>query len=161
MTTMTLYFAPDSCPRVPLIALEEIGHPYTLEVVALMKGQHRSPEYLALNPKGKVPTLVVDGEPLTKNVAILTWLAERFPHANHGERWSIVDAYINWVWFRVTGTEFDATGFANLARHDEEMKQRPAVIRALSINAKVSENLAARGLAAKFSGPGAVTAANS
>jgi hypothetical protein len=35
MTTMTLYFAPDSRPRVPLIALEEIGHPYTLEVVAL------------------------------------------------------------------------------------------------------------------------------
>jgi len=50
---MTLYFAPDTCARVPLIALEEIGHPYSLEVVAFMKGQHRSPEYLALNPKGK------------------------------------------------------------------------------------------------------------
>jgi glutathione S-transferase len=234
MTEMTLYFAPDSCPRVPLIALEEIGHPYTLEVVALTKGQHRSPEYLAVNPKGKVPTLMVNGEPLTENVAILTWLAERFPYASllpmfedslararvladlvycasglhpivtrlrtpqffcdtpdgtrrvfemaeaamrpnfalidarlaktrwwYGERWSIVDAYINWIWFRVSGTEFDASGFSNLARHDEEMKQRPAVKRALSINAKVSESLAAQGLAARFSGPGAVTAAQS
>src|SRR6267378_8624560 len=82
MTNMTLYFAPDTCARVPLIALEEIGHRYSLEVVAFMKGQHRSPEYLALNPKGKVPTLVVHGEALTENVAILTWLAVRFPDAH-------------------------------------------------------------------------------
>src|SRR5258708_7811182 len=82
MPTMTLYFAPDSCARVPLIALEVIGRPYGLEIVAFMKGQHKSPEYLALNPKGKVPLLVVDGEPLTENVAILTWLAQRFPEAD-------------------------------------------------------------------------------
>src|ERR1700693_2600429 len=81
MTTMTLYFAPDSCARVPLIALEEVGQPYTLEVVAFMRGQHRSSEYLALNPKGKVPTLVVDGDALTENVAILSWLSDRFPDA--------------------------------------------------------------------------------
>jgi len=66
MTALTLYFAPDSCARVPLIALEEIGAPYRIEVVAFMSGQHRSAEYLALNPKGKVPTLVVDGEPLSE-----------------------------------------------------------------------------------------------
>jgi glutathione S-transferase len=50
----------------------------------------------------------------------------------YGERWSIVDAYINRVWFRVSGTEFDASDFANLARHDAEMKQRPAVTRTLA-----------------------------
>ena len=81
MTDITLYFAPDSCARVPLIALEEIGQPYRLEVVAFMKGQHRSDEYLALNPQGKVPTLVVDGNVLTENVAILSWLSDRFPQA--------------------------------------------------------------------------------
>ena len=230
MTNMTLYFAPDTCARVPLTALEEIGHPYSLEVVAFMKGQHRSPEYLALNPKGKVPSLVVDGEVLTENVAILSWLSARFPDANllpavedsfakahqlsdlafcasglhplvtrlripqffcdtpegstrvfemaeaairpnfafidkrlasnhwwYGERWSIVDAYINWVWFRVTGTAFDGSVYSHLARHDAEQRQRPAVARAISISADVSQQLAAQGLAVKFTGAGAVT----
>jgi len=234
MPILTLYFAPDSCARVPLIALEEIGRPYSLEVVAFMKGQHKSPEYLALNPKGKVPLLVVDGVPLTENVAILTWLAERFPEAGllpesedgfaragllsdlaycasglhpivtrlripqffcdtpdgsrrvfdmaevamrpnfelidrrlsdsrwwYGDRWSIVDAYINWVWFRVSGTQFDGSAYANLGRHDAEMKLRPAVTRALAISTEVADGLAAQGLAVKFSEPGTAIAAKS
>ncbi|HKH00281.1 MAG TPA: glutathione S-transferase family protein, partial [Bradyrhizobium sp.] len=41
----------------------------------------RSPEYLALNAEGKVPTLVIDGRPLTEVAAILYFLAKRFPHA--------------------------------------------------------------------------------
>src|SRR5258708_24586456 len=81
MPTLTLHFAPDTCARVPLIALEEIGCPYKIEIVAFAKGQHRSPEYLALNPKGKVPTLIADGRALSANVAILSWLARTFPHA--------------------------------------------------------------------------------
>ena len=44
-------------------------------------GQQKSPEFLKINPKGKVPSLLVDGEPLTENVAILTWLAKTFPKA--------------------------------------------------------------------------------
>jgi len=52
---ITLYFAPDTCARVPLVALEEIGQPYRIEVVAFMKAQHRSAEYLQLNPKAKYP----------------------------------------------------------------------------------------------------------
>ena len=231
MTDMTLYFAPDSCARVPLIALEEIGQPYNIEVVAFMKGQHRSAEYLALNPKGKVPTLVVDGATLTENVAILGWLSDRFPEAQllpltenswsralqvsdlaycasglhplvtrlripqffcdtgdgvdrvfamaetamrpnfafidrrladhrwwYGDQWSILDAYINWVWFRVTGTKFDASAFPNLARHDGEMKERPAVGRALRISSEVAAGLEAQGLAVLFTGTGAVSA---
>jgi len=43
----------------------------------------------------------------------------------YGERWSIVDAYINWVWFRVTGTAFDGSVYSHLARHDAEQRQRP------------------------------------
>jgi glutathione S-transferase len=82
MTDITLYFAPDTCARVPMIALEETGHPFQTELIAFMRGDHRSPEYLALNPKARVPTLVVDGRPLTENVAILTWLAARFPEAD-------------------------------------------------------------------------------
>ena len=231
MTDMTLYFAPDSCARVPLIALEEIGHPYRLEVVAFMKGQQRSTEYLALNPKGRVPTLVVDGAPLTENVAVLGWLSEHFPEAQllpltdnswsralhvsdlaycasglhplvtrlripqffcdtadgvdrvfamaetamrpnfalidrrladqrwwYGDQWSILDAYINWVWFRVIGTRFDAAAFPHFARHDKDMKERRAVSRALRISSEVAANLEAQGLDVKFSGTGAVSA---
>lgn len=66
MTKITLHFAPNTCARVPLVALEEIGIPFSVEVIAFMKGQHRSPEYLELNPSGKVPTLIVDGRPLTE-----------------------------------------------------------------------------------------------
>ena len=46
-----------------------------------MRGEHKSPEFMALNPKAKVPVLVVDGEPLTENVAIITYLSQRYPEA--------------------------------------------------------------------------------
>ena len=46
-----------------------------------MRGEHKSPDFKKLNPKGKVPTLVIDGEVLTENVAIITYLNERFPDA--------------------------------------------------------------------------------
>ena len=55
---LALYFAPGACSRVPLIALEEIGQPFDGHLVTFMKGEHRAPDYLALNPAGKVPTLV-------------------------------------------------------------------------------------------------------
>lgn len=73
--------APGTCARVPCIALEEIGEEFETIVVRFMKGEHKSPEFKKLNPKGKVPTLIIDGEPLTENVAILTYLDQRHPHA--------------------------------------------------------------------------------
>ena len=87
----------------------------------------------------------------------------RFTHNRwwYGDRWSIVDAYINWVWFRVTGTQFDGSAYANLGRHDADMKQRPAVKRALAISVEVAEGLAAQGLAVKFSEPGTAIAVKS
>lgn len=81
MSELMLYFAPGSCSRVSLIALEETGQPFEARLIRFMKGEHRSPQYLSLNPKGKVPLLVVDGEPLSENVAILTFLARAYPHA--------------------------------------------------------------------------------
>ena len=79
MPTLTLFYAPGACSRVSHIALEETGAPFTAELVRFMKGDHRSADYLRLNPKGKVPLLVVDGRPLTENVAILGYLARAFP----------------------------------------------------------------------------------
>lgn len=81
MTDIILYAAPGSCSRVPCIALEEIGLPFDYQPVVFMQGEHKSPDYKKLNPKGKVPCLVIDGEPLTENVAILSYLNTRFPDA--------------------------------------------------------------------------------
>ena len=67
MTDLVLFSAPGTCARVPCIALEEAGAEYALRLVRFMKGEHRSPEFLALNPRGKVPTLLVGGQPLTVN----------------------------------------------------------------------------------------------
>ena len=81
MPKLTLYFGPGACSLVPHITLEEAGAPFEAKPIALRKGQQREPEYLALNPKGKVPLLLIDGRPLTENVAIAYYLAKTFPNA--------------------------------------------------------------------------------
>ena len=76
---LRLYVSPGSCARVPTIAMEEIGIPFETELVRFYLKQQKSPEYLAINPKGKVPALLINGEVLTENVAILTWLHRTYP----------------------------------------------------------------------------------
>lgn len=78
---MLLYFAPGSCSRVSLMTLLETGAAFDTSLMRFMKGQHKSPAYRALNPKGKVPLLTVDGAPLTENVAIVSFLSQSFPDA--------------------------------------------------------------------------------
>ena len=231
---ITLHFAPNTCARVPMIALEEIGCEYHTELVAFMRGDHQSPQYLALNPKGRVPLLVVDGKVLTENVAILHWLSSEFPEAKllpvyqnnfdnalviadlafcastlhglvtrlriphffcdtvegiprvfqmaeqamrpnfalmderlskglwwYGDQWSIVDVYINWIWFRVAGTAFETSPYPHLARHSMTLSQRPSVQRVLRRHEEAAEWLASHGLEVKFDGAGAVKAAAS
>lgn len=78
---LTLYFAPGSSSMAPHIALHEIGVPFESRALSFSKRETRFPEYLALNPEGKVPTLLIDGRPLTEVAAILFYLAKRFPEA--------------------------------------------------------------------------------
>src|ERR1700692_2759526 len=78
---LTLYFAPGSSSFAVHIALHEIGVPFEAKPMSFKRNDMRSPEYLALNPEGKVPTLIVDGRPLTEVAAILYYLAKRFPDA--------------------------------------------------------------------------------
>ena len=79
MTDPILYFAPGTCARVPMTALEEIGQPFETRLVAFMAGDHRSPEFLALNPVGSVPVLVTRDATITQNNAILWYLARTYP----------------------------------------------------------------------------------
>jgi glutathione S-transferase len=76
-----LYYWPGASSMVPHIVLEEIGTPYQRQLVDLARGEHKSDAYLKINPHGKVPALAVDDTVLTENVAILTYLAKRFPEA--------------------------------------------------------------------------------
>src|SRR5271166_4027595 len=78
---LTLYFAPGSSSMAPHIALHEIGAPFESRPLSFHSKQNREPAYLAINPEGKVPTLVIDGRPLTEVAAILFYLARRFPQA--------------------------------------------------------------------------------
>jgi glutathione S-transferase len=79
---LTLYFAPGASSMAVHIALHEIGVAYEGKPMSFKQNDMRSPEFLALNPEGKVPTLVVDGRPLTEVAAILFYLARRFPDAH-------------------------------------------------------------------------------
>jgi glutathione S-transferase len=76
---MTLFFSPGACSLASHIGLEESGAPYELKPVLLAKGQQKSPDYLKINPRGKVPAFNVDGKILVENTAILTYLHRRFP----------------------------------------------------------------------------------
>jgi len=76
---LKLYYSPGACSLASHIVLEELGFPYTAQKLNLLEGEQRTPEYLKLNPMGRVPTLVVDGKPLTENPAILTFLGGAFP----------------------------------------------------------------------------------
>ena len=78
---MILYYWPGASSMVPHIVLEEIGTPYQRQLVDLARGEHKGDAYLKINPHGKVPALAVDDTVLTENVAILTYLAKRFPEA--------------------------------------------------------------------------------
>jgi glutathione S-transferase len=77
---LTLYFAPGSSSMAVHIALHEIGVAFEARPLSFKNGL-RSPAFLALNPEGKVPVLLVDGRPLTEVAAILFYLAKRFPEA--------------------------------------------------------------------------------
>ena len=78
---LTLYFAPGSSSFAVHIALLEIGVPFEGKPMSFRKNDLRSPDYLKLNPEGKVPTLLIDARPLTEVAAILYYLAKRFPDA--------------------------------------------------------------------------------
>jgi glutathione S-transferase len=78
---LTLYFSPGSSAMATHIALHEIGVPFETKLVSLAKGEQHSPEYRAINPEGKVPTLLIDGRVLTEVAATLYYLARRYPEA--------------------------------------------------------------------------------
>ena len=78
---MKLYYAPGTCALASHIALEEAGADFTAVRLDFSKNEQTKPDYLAINPKGRVPALVTDRGTLTENVAILAYVAQRYPDA--------------------------------------------------------------------------------
>jgi glutathione S-transferase len=105
---LELYFAPGACSFVPHVALEAVkaatGQPFEPKLVKLHKGEQKTPEYLAMNPNGQVPVLVVDGKPLTQIVAICDYLDRSFPKAGllPTEPWARSQALSQLAWMNNT-----------------------------------------------------------
>ena len=220
MPNLKLFVAPNTCARVATIGLEEIGVAFETSLIRTAGNQQNSPEFLKINPKGKVPTLLIDDAPLTENVAILSWLAAEFPEAKllpetsnrldalkqtadlaffagtvhptvtriampmkmipdaaqsfeivrpkgvedmnkimkmidarlengpwwYGADWSILDAYLYWVWERIAGVGFNGDPFPNIQRHFALNNERPAVQRAMAREAENIEILKSENL---------------
>src|SRR6187200_2287090 len=81
MPQLTLFHATPSRSSIALWMLEETGEPYEIKILDLAKGDQRKPDYLVINPMGKVPALKHGEAVITEAAAICTYLADEFPHA--------------------------------------------------------------------------------
>ncbi|MEM8766115.1 MAG: glutathione S-transferase [Pseudomonadota bacterium] len=101
MTDLVLYHAAPSRSMVAHWMLEELGEPYRIELLSLQAGENRLPEYLAVNPLGKVPALRHGEVLVTETAAICAYLADAFPAAGLGVPLASPDrgAYLRWLFF--------------------------------------------------------------
>lgn len=78
---IALYYAPNTCALAPYITLTEAGAEFEVRALNFGRDQHLSADYVKINPKHKVPLLVVDGQTLTESAAIQIWISRLFPEA--------------------------------------------------------------------------------
>lgn len=101
MDEVVFYHWPQSRGRMVHWMLEEAGAPYRIELTNLQKGEHKTPEFLAINPMGKLPAIVHRGTVITETAAIISYLADEFPAAGLAPR--IGDpargAFLRWIFF--------------------------------------------------------------
>ena len=119
---ITLYYSPQSRATGARVLLEELGAPYDLHVLNMKAGEQRKPEYLAINPLGKVPAIGHRGGLVTEQVAVFIYLADLFPQA--GLTPALDDPrrgpYLRWIAYY--GSSFEP------AVIDRFMKREPAPI---------------------------------
>ncbi len=117
---VTFFHAPQSRSAGALVLLEELGADYELRVLNLKQGDQRKPDYLRINPMGKVPAIVHDGALVTEQGAVYAYLADLYPEA--GITPAIGDPlrgpYLRWLFYY--GSSFEP------ALIDRSMKREPA-----------------------------------
>ncbi|MEY2884071.1 MAG: hypothetical protein RL490_1795 [Pseudomonadota bacterium] len=100
--SLTLYTAATPNGYKVSVALEELGLAYDVQRVDLGKGEQKLPDFLAINPNGRVPVLVDDGFPIFESGAILVWLAEKtgqlMPMDAQGR-----SRVLQWLMFQMSG----------------------------------------------------------
>lgn len=130
---MKLYYAPGACSIGIHVLLEEIGKPYESEAVNLREGAQYKPEFTAVNPKSKVPTLVLDnGTVLTEYPAIAYWLARSNPFANllpddidlQTQALSLTDYAVATIHMQAFGRLFRPSNFGPSAADEDAVKAR-------------------------------------
>lgn len=130
---LQLYFAPGACSFVPHVGLEAAKAEFEPKLVKFHRGEHRTPEYLAMNPNAQVPVLVVDGKPLVQIVAICDYLDRRFPQAGFlpTEPWERAQALSQLAWMNNTPHPtmtrvFFSDRYAETEAGQKEVRQRAA-----------------------------------
>ncbi|MBN8873237.1 MAG: glutathione S-transferase N-terminal domain-containing protein [Rhodospirillales bacterium] len=130
---MKLYYAPGACSIGIHVLLEEIGKPYDTETLNLREGAQHKPEFTAVNPKSKVPTLVLDdGKVLTEYPAIAFWLARTNPFANllpddidrQAEVLSLMDYAVATIHMQGFGRLFRPSNFSPNPADEDVVKAR-------------------------------------
>jgi glutathione S-transferase len=98
---LTLYHAAPSRSSIVRWMLEEIGEPYDIHLLSLNRGDNRAPDYLAINPMGKVPALQHGDVVITEAAAICAYLADEFPRAKLNVPIGDVrrGPYLKWLFF--------------------------------------------------------------
>lgn len=98
---IVLYYAPRTRSMRALWLLEELGEPYRIAFVKLREGEHKRPEFLKINPMGKLPAVVDHGVPIAESGAIFVYLADKYgsgslaPKADDPKR----PDYLRWLFF--------------------------------------------------------------
>ena len=125
MADLTLYHAAPSRSSVVRWMLEELGQPYDVHLLKLANGDQAKPDYLAINPMGKVPALKHGDAVVTEVAAICTYLADEFPHA----RLNIPvgdprrGAYLKWLFFSPSCIEPAVTDRAFPRKEDAALQR--------------------------------------
>ena len=110
-------------------ALEEAGAEYDYQLINLRNGDHKKPEFLAINPCGKIPSLVDGGQAISESAAICTYIAEKFPAAKLIPTEAKARAeYFQWLFFVVAELEVHLWTAAKHDRILPEDKKVPAVV---------------------------------
>ena len=134
MAPITFFHCPSSRSSSAMFLLEELGVPYEVKVIDVRAGAGQTPEYLAVNPMGKVPAIIDDGEAVAETGAIALYLADKYPGA--GLAPPIGDprrgAYLRWLFFnssvdvvlveRMFGREPMAAASAGYGDYDRVMR---------------------------------------